>query len=67
MFGLFTKNFDTMTGATGNKKKLGELSDINEIRKEELGYFLGGEKNKHYDGDGGGKRKRSLLEVIFGT
>jgi hypothetical protein len=59
MFGLFTKNLDTMEKAT-KKKHLGELDNLNQIKKEEMGEFLGGNTKS-------GEKKRGLMGFFFGT
>lgn len=41
MFGLFTKNLETMEKTT-KKKQLGELDDLNQMKKVELGELFGG-------------------------
>ncbi|MEY3367832.1 MAG: hypothetical protein RI973_987, partial [Bacteroidota bacterium] len=42
MFGLFTKNLDTMQEATNKRKNLKELEKLSRLTKEEMGEFLGG-------------------------
>jgi len=42
MFGLFTKNLDTMKEATNKKKTLKELDSRIMLTQEEMGEFLGG-------------------------
>lgn len=60
MFGLFTKNLETME-KTNKRKALGELDDINQLKKNELGELLGGTNEKPND-----KKKRGLFFGMFG-
>lgn len=43
-FRFFTQNLDAM-GRTIKKKNLGELDDLNQLKKFEMGEFLGGNEN----------------------
>jgi hypothetical protein len=61
MFGLFTKNLDTMERATKkNTKSVGEL-DIPRIDKKELREYLGGNQSESEK-----KKKRSFFLDLFG-
>jgi hypothetical protein len=42
MFGIFTKNLDTMERATKNKKSVRNLDDVNKIHKQEMDQIFGG-------------------------
>lgn len=47
MFGIFTKNLDTMQRAnTKGKKNLKDLNDVDRIRKQDLEKILGGGKKE---------------------
>ncbi len=60
MFGLFTKNLDTMQEATNKKKNLKELDNLSRMTKEEMGEFLGGNE-KIVD-----RKKRGKFFGLFG-
>lgn len=42
MFGIFTKNLDTMKRATKQKKTVRDLDDVNRLQKKEMDIYLGG-------------------------
>ena len=44
MFGIFTKNLDTMQRANTKKKSVKDLDDVNRMRKKDLDQILGGNK-----------------------
>ena len=58
MFGLFTKNLDTMEKAT-KKRSLEELDNIHRLKKEEMGRLLGGNEKQV-------EKKRSFFDHLWG-
>ena len=60
MFGIFTKNLDTMERANTKKKHVKDIDEVELMRKRDLDKILGGNKK-----EAGKKKGRSFLGAWF--